>query len=256
MAQIWLRRKLLLNLTIRTLRIQYRQTILGYAWVFLSPLAQLLVLYFVFAGVLGRGDGTDNFVLVLALGFFPWHLYAQAISGGSESLVRARNLIGSISLPRDFIVISAVLTRILDFLVIVVLTVFILVWTGQSPSLSAVWVPIIFFSQLAFTVGMALPLAALNVFYHDVRFLLGVVLRVWFWMTPVFYTVEEVPEKYRFAYDFNPMAQFIDAYRVALISGTSPSLGSITFIVAAPCVALVVGYFIYSKLERTLVDRA
>lgn len=256
LQRIFLRRKLLYDLTLRSLRLQYTQTILGYFWVVLSPLAQLLVLNFVFAGILGRGGDSDQYVLVLALGFFPWHLYAGAISGGSESLVRARGLIGSMSLPRDFLVIASVSARILDFVVIVALMIGLLVWTNHAPPASVVWVPLIFFFQLVFTVGLALPLAALNVFYHDVRFLIALFLRVWFWMTPVFYTVDEVPEQYRFVYELNPLAKFIDAYRLTMLSGRTPAAADMAYIVFVPVLVLILGYVVYSKLERTLVDRA
>ena len=256
LLRVWQRRKLLLDLSVRSLRLQYTQTILGYGWVVLAPLAQLLVLNFIFAGVLDRGSDTHQYVLVLALGLFPWHIYATTLSAATESLVKARNLLSSIALPRDFLIISSVLAHVWDFVVVVLLTMALLIWTDHAPPLSAAWVPAILLAQLVFTIGLALPLAALNVFYHDVRFLLIVVLRVWFWMTPVFYTVEDVPERYRFLYDLNPMAQFVDAYRITLLSGKTPPLDNMAYVFLLPVVVLVIGYVAFSKMERSLVDRA
>ena len=244
-------RRLLLNLTVRTLRLQYRQTVLGYAWIVLNPLVQLSVLYIVFGLILGRGAGIENYVVVLALGFFSWHLFSQAITVGSESLTQARNIFHPPS-TGPLCALRCVLTYprlhrdrphdcpALD-------------GDRRDTPITAVWIPIIFLAQLMFTIGLALPLAALNVYYHDERFLLNVVIRVWFWITPVFYTVKEVPERYRFAIDWNPLARFIDAYRLVLLSGKTPSADNLAFILVVPCVALTVGYYIFSKLEHNIV---
>jgi ABC-type polysaccharide/polyol phosphate export permease len=108
---------------------------------------------------------------------------------------------------------------------------------------------------LLFVVGLAMPLAALNLFFHDVRFLVGVVLNLWFFFTPIFYSVELVPSSYRFLYDLNPMARFVGAYREAVLLHGSPPAASLLIATLATLGVLTLGSYVFRKLEPRFADR-
>ena len=106
-----------------------------------------------------------------------------------------------------------------------------------------------------FILGLTLPLAALNLFFHDVRFLVGVALTLWFYLTPVPYPVDIVPRTYRWLYDLNPMSLFINAYRRVLLHGESPDLEKCSLGLGISSSTLLIGYYLFKKMEPTFADR-
>jgi ABC-2 type transport system permease protein len=249
------RRALLWHLTKRMLRAQYKRSLLGYAWLVLNPLSLLLTLAFVFTQILPHPDIDHPFVLVLSLGLFPWLFFSIAISAATESIGAHAGLVKAVYFPRDFLVIATVLTKLPDLFVGAVFILIALAVLGEPLYWTVIWVPILFLTQLLFTLGLALPLAGLNLFFHDIRFLVGVVLHLWFFLTPVFYSMELVPERFRFAFDLNPMARLVGAYRDVVLAGGSPSVESLLFVSLAGLLALVGGYYLFGRMEGTFADR-
>jgi ABC-2 type transport system permease protein len=252
---LWARRHLLVNLTVRSVRAQYKQSVLGYAWLFLNPLTQLATLTFVFTAIFkSRGDD-DPFVLFLAVGLYTWNFFASATTHATESVVSSARMIGAVYFPREFLVLSAILVRLVDFAMTLVIILVAFVVAGQELTWTFAWAPLIFLLQFLFMLGLALPLAALNLFFHDVRYLLGVVLHLWFFFTPIFYSLDDVPERFRPLYELNPMARFIGAYREALLDNGSPASTGILLGLIAACVSLAAGYYIFRRMEPRFADR-
>ncbi len=131
----------------------------------------------------------------------------------------------------------------------------IMMYYGHPPESTAVWVPLLFFIHLLFTLGLSYPLAALNLFFHDVRFLVGVALTLWFYLTPVIYPLSRVPPKYAFIYDVNPNALFIDAYRRVILHGQVPALEKTLVGLGVSVVTFLVGYYLFKKMEPHFADR-
>src|SRR3990170_1679127 len=214
-AVLWQRRELLWSMTGRNIRSQYKQSILGYAWVFVNPLMQMLVLTFVFSTILRIGSDVINhpFPLFLFVALLPWMFFTNAISGGTDSVVASASLVTKVYFPRELLVMATVFSKVVDLLFGLLILFGLMVFYNESPSWTVVWVPVIFAIQLLFTIGLALPLAALNLFFHDVRYLVGVVLLVWFYITPVIYPVEMEPDRYKVLFDLNPLSLVLNAYR-------------------------------------------
>jgi ABC-type polysaccharide/polyol phosphate export permease len=148
-----------------------------------------------------------------------------------------------------------VLIRTVDFGVGLVILAVAILLAGESLTWSALWLLPLFCLHLLFVVGLAMPLAALNLFFHDVRFLVGVVLNLWFFFTPIFYSVELVPSSYRFLYDLNPMARFVGAYREAVLLHGSPPAASLLIATLATLGVLTLGSYVFRKLEPRFADR-
>ena len=256
-AVLWQRRELLWSMTGRNIRSQYKQSILGYAWIFVNPLMQMLVLTFVFSTILrvGREVIIYPFPLFLFVALLPWMFFSNALAGGTDSISGSASLVTKVYFPREILVAAAVFSKIVDLLFGLLILLGLMVFYNEYPSWTAVWVPAIFAIQLLFTIGLALPLAALNLFFHDVRYLVGVVLLVWFYITPVIYPVEMVPDRYKVLFDLNPLSLVFNAYRRVLLDGTSPGWDRILLGIAAALLAFLVGYYLFKRMEAGFADR-
>jgi ABC-type polysaccharide/polyol phosphate export permease len=131
----------------------------------------------------------------------------------------------------------------------------LMVYYGEPPALTSWWLPVLFTIHMVFALGLTLPLAALNLFFHDMRFLVGVAITLWFYLTPVLYPVDLVPEEYQFLYDINPNSLFINAYRRVLLHGDDPGLEKVLLGLVIAVATFLVGYYLFKKMEPSFADR-
>lgn len=254
-VNIWRHRDLLIHMISRNIRMQYKQSILGYAWIFLNPLTQLLTLAFIFS-IVFPSEHTQGvpYTLFLFVGLLPWVLFSNAVMGAVDSIVGGANLVTAVYFPREILVVAAILVRFVDLLAGLVILLALIIYTGHPIGWSATWLPVLFLLHLIFISGLSLPLAALNLYFHDIRYLVGVIIYLWFFLTPILYPLSQVPDEYRWIYRLNPNGRLIEAYRYALIDNVSPPLGSVGIIAGLAVVSLAVGYFIFKKMEGSFAD--
>ena len=252
---IWRNRDLLLHLISRNIRTQYKQSFLGYAWILLNPLTQLLTLAFIFSVVFPSQQQQDvPYTLFLFVGLLPWVFFSNAVLGAVDSIVSGSTLVTAVYFPREILVVAAILVRFVDLLAGLIILLVLIIYTGHPIGASALWLPVLFLLHLVFISGLSLPLAALNLYFHDVRYLVGVIIYLWFFLTPILYPLSQVPEEYRWIYRLNPNGRLIEAYRYALIENVSPPLGSVGIIAGLAVVCLALGYFIFKKMEGSFAD--
>ncbi len=251
----WGRRSLLWHMTLRHLRGQYKQSVLGYAWAFVNPLSQMIILSFVFSTILRVPTSDVPFPLFLFVGLLPWIFFSAAVSSATDSVVGASSLVTKVYFPREVLPTAAVLTKVVDLVLGLLILGMLMLYYGRPPEVTTVWVPLLFLIHLLFTLGLSYPLAALNLFFHDVRFLVGVALTLWFYITPVIYPVDVVPEKYRVFYDLNPNSLFINAYRRVILHGQSPGLDKLALGLVIAIITFLAGYYLFKKMEPSFADR-
>lgn len=255
LAAFWRRRDLLWHMTLRHLRGQYKQSVLGYAWAFVNPLSQIVILSFVFSTILRIPSDNVPYPLFVFVGLLPWIFFSGALSSATDSVVNAASLVTKVYFPREVLPTAAVLTKLVDLGFGLMILGALMVYYGHLPELTAVWLPLLFFIHIVFTLGLAYPLAALNLFFHDVRFLVGVALTLWFYLTPVIYPVDLVPDKYEPLFDLNPNSLFINAYRRVFLYGEAPSLEKTMLGLAIAAATFFVGYYLFKKMEARFADR-
>jgi lipopolysaccharide transport system permease protein len=242
-------------MTVRHLRGQYKQSVLGYAWAFVNPLSQMLILTFVFSTILRIPSEGVPFPLFLFVGLIPWMFFSNGVSSATEAVVGAAGLVTKVFFPREVLPTAAVFTKLVDLGFGLLILGALMVYYGQPLPLTALWLPVLLLIQTIFTLGLSYPLAALNLFFHDVRFLVGVTLTLWFYLTPVIYPVDLVPEKYQWIYDLNPMSLFINADRRVLLHGESPGLEKVALGLAISLATFLIGYYLFKKMEPGFADR-
>ena len=195
------------------------------------------------------------FPLFLFVGLLPWIFFSNAISSATDSVVGASSLVSKVYFPREVLPTAAVLTKLVDLGFGLVILAMLMVYYGDAPAATVWWFPILFSIHMIFVLGLSYPLAALNLFFHDVRFLVGVALTLWFYLTPVIYPVDLVPDKYRFLFDINPNSLFINAYRRVILTGDSPGLEKVLLGLVISVLTFVIGYYLFKRMEPAFADR-
>ncbi len=253
--EMWRRRELLWHMTVRHLRGPYKQSVLGYAWAILNPLSLMLTLSFVFSVLLRFESGGIPYPLFVLMGLIPWLFFATALSSATDSITGAFSLVTKVYFPREVLPTAAVLTKLVDLGFGLMVLVPLMIYLSYPPQWTIVWVPVLLAIHFLFVMGIALPLAALNLFFHDVRFLVGVVLTLWFYLTPVIYPVDIVPEKYKIVFDLNPNALFINAYRRVVLEGGHPGTDRLLLGLGIATLTFLIGYYLFKRMEPRFADR-
>ena len=268
-SELTMHRELLANLTLRELRGKYKRSALGWAWSLLNPLASMIVYSIVFAVILkvdvepGDPSGRDVFALFLLCGLLPWTFLANSMSGGTESLVGNANLIRKVWFPRQILVGATVGSVLITFLIeMTVLTVALLV----AGSMVLPWllpaIPLVLLLT-AFSLGIALVLSVANVYFRDMRHLIGIVLQVWFYLTPIIYPLELVPKEEEVlgidvpARDLillNPMTRFVEAFRDLFYDLRWPTASTIGYCLAWSAGMLAIGWWVFTRAEGRLAE--
>jgi len=250
-------RELLGQMVSSEVKARYKQSILGYFWIILNPLAQMLVMSFAFSIIMRiPTNATSNipYSVFLFVALLPWNLFSNSLSSACGSLVGSASLITKVYFPRTILVLSTVMAKIIDFaLALTVLVVYMIAY--QLPiNLNILWVIPIFFIQQIFTLGLSLFFAAANLLYRDIQYLLSLLLLLWMYLTPVIYPVDLVPEKYRFVFQLNPMSVIVNAYRQTILGGGMPNLMSMSIALVVSVLVLLVGFSYFKSREKIFSD--
>lgn len=246
--------ELLHELTMREIKQRYKQSVLGYAWVILNPFFQMLVMAFVFSIIMRIPDLGVPYALYLYAGLLPWTLFSNSLVSASNILVSNAGLITKIYFPREIFVASTILAKIVDFLLASTVFVAFMFYFRVGVTWNVLWVLPIFAIQMLFTYGLSLFLAAANLFYRDIQYLLGLVIMIWMYLTPVIYSTEIFPAHYRWIFQLNPMAVIINAYRQVILAGGMPNLRSLAIALVLSVVLLLISYKFFKKVEGVFAD--
>lgn len=246
-------RELLIELTMREIKQRYKQSVLGYAWVILNPLIQMIVLAFVFQFLL-RFDVGVPYPIFLYVGLLPWTLFSTSLLSSVNALVGNSGLLTKIYFPREIFVLSTVLAKIVDFFLASIVFIGFMVLYGLPFTGYMLWFVPIFIIQNIFTLGIGLLFSAANLFYRDIQYVLSLGLTVWMYLTPVIYPTELFPEQYRWIFQINPMAVFINAYRQVLLGGAHPNFMSLGIGMGVSLLCVMGGYVVFKKMEGSFAD--
>jgi lipopolysaccharide transport system permease protein len=272
-SEIWNSRELLQNLTNREVRGKYRRTALGQLWSLANPISAILIYTFIFSFIfrlpaqVGNPSGIDNYALWLVCGLLPWLFFSRVLSLGVDSLVANAGLIQKVYFPR--IVLPLSLTNATFFTWLLEMGVLV-VALSLLGSFVLPWLPLLalFMALFAlFSVGVAMVLSIINVYFRDLSYLLTIVLQFWFYLTPILYPVELVvtqsdrlgglagtPITLVDLYHLNPVEGFIDIFRNLLYDNRAPELATVLIAVAWTLVAFIAGVWMYSKKEKELAE--
>jgi lipopolysaccharide transport system permease protein len=247
-------RDLLVNWTMRNIKVRYKQSLLGAAWSILQPLSATVILTLIFSRFVRVPTNGIPYPIFYYSALLPWTFFAAAVSSGVTSLVSNMNLVTKIYFPREILPLAAILASLVDFLIASLIFVGMIIFYQIPLSSSFVTVPLILLIQLTLVTGIVLFTSALTVFYRDIRFVVPLGLQLWMYMTPIIYPLSMVPERFRSLYMLNPMAGVIDAYRRVILQGEWPQMNYLLLGAAVSIALLIVAYYYFKRAEAVFAD--
>jgi lipopolysaccharide transport system permease protein len=262
LRELWDYRELLYFLVWRDIKVRYKQTALGAAWAVIQPFLTMVVFTIFFGRLAGiPSDGIPYPVFSFAA-LVPWTFFANAVAQSANSLVGSQNLLQKVYFPRLAIPVSATLACAVDFLVAFAVLLLMMLAYGITPTIHVVWLPLFLALAWISALGIGLWLAALNVLYRDVRYVVAFLIQIWMFATPVVYPSSMLDEPWRTLYAINPMAGVIEGFRWALLGGSAladsePLATPLAMIAVSTMVAILVlvgGALYFRRLERSFAD--
>jgi ABC-2 type transport system permease protein len=251
-SRVWQRRGVLGLLVARDLKVRYASSLLGYLWSVLEPLLMSLIYWFVFTEVFHRSVGEDPYIVFLLAGLLPWTWFTSGLTDGAKVLRNEAKLVRSTNLPREVWVLRVVFAKAVEFfLSLPVLALFVICYGARVNWRILLVLPAAVMLAVLL-VGLGLLLAPLVVLYNDLERIIRLALRLGFYMSPVVFTVQDVPGAFAAAFAANPLAGIFELIR----AGFFPAQLEWTHVAhsaVASLVILVVGWAVFACLERTVL---
>ena len=243
---------LILNFAVSDLKIKYRNSILGFLWSFLEPLLLLGVLYMVFTNVFE--NSIENFPLYLLLGLILYNTMQKGTDLGLTSISSKGDLIKQVYFSRTIPAISATTTAALMLVFeLIVFGVFMAIFQFV-PTTTILLLPLILLLELLLIFGLCLPLSVLNIKFNDIQFIWKVVLQAGFFLTPIFYTLDILPEMLQNILKYSPMVQIMIMARDVTLYNTIPSFESITIAIGTTTLVFIIGFGVFYRLKSNIVE--
>jgi ABC-type polysaccharide/polyol phosphate export permease len=244
---------LLSQITLKEIKSRYKQSVVGYAWVLLNPLFQLLIYSFVFSIIFRFPTNNIPYPIFLFVGLLPWIYFQTSLSAATLSLVDNADLLRKINFPREILPYSVVLSKTVDFFFAFLLLLIFMLVCKIPIQISIVWALPLFFVQMILMTGFSLLFSTLNLFYRDTQYLINLLLLIWLYLTPVVYPLSLVPVKYVFIYKLNPMVGIIESYRSSLFN-LPFDIGTIAWSGFSSLIMFIIGFTIFKKAEKVFGD--
>jgi lipopolysaccharide transport system permease protein len=252
LRELWSYRDLILRLAFSDFKLRYKSSALGFFWSLLEPLLMLLVLYVVFSNLMRIQ--VEYYQLFLLLGIILWNFFDRGTSMSIWGIVGKPNLVQKIYFPRDILVISTCVTAMMmTALEFVVFIIFMAVFRVM-PGMTIFYFPILFTFEFLIVLGLSTALSALNVYFRDVMFIWRVIVQVGFFATPILYPITIFPENIRWIVMLNPMAQIVTMMRDCTLYGIPPEPLNLAYVALSTLVILLIGYFIFDRMEPKFAE--
>lgn len=254
LSELWEYRELLYFFVWRDIKVRYKQTALGVAWVVLQPFFTM-VIFSLFFGRLAKvpSDGVPYPIFAYA-GLLPWTFFAHGVTMSANSLVSNANLVKKVYFPRMAIPIASVLSGLADLVPASAVLLGMMLYYGIYPTAQVAWLPVFVLLALITALGVGIGLAAINVYFRDVRYTVPFLVQSWLFLTPIAYPSSLLPEPWRPLYALNPMVGVVEGFRWALLD-TQPAPGPILWVSGAAALVLLAASALYfRRLERTFAD--
>jgi len=238
---------IILVLTLKELKVRYKGSFLGYVWSVLNPLLLAVVFYFAFKVVVRIP--IENYSLFLISGLFPWHWFASSVGTAPSILLSNASIIKKVNFPRYLLPMASVLNDMVHF----ILSLPVLLFFGLAHKIypSFVWfigIPFLLFAQFLLVYGISLILSAINVFFRDLERLVFIGITLLFYLTPVFYDVSLVPEKYKLILSLNPMFGLITLWRGVFLNNTFDFSLYVVYLFYCTLV-FIIGFYVFNRLS-------
>ncbi|CAM5235082.1 ABC transporter permease [Rhodanobacter lindaniclasticus] len=258
LTAIWSYRHFIVSSIRNDLRSRFARSKLGALWMILQPLAQVAIYALVLSEVLAtKLPGMAiayAYPIYLMAGMVAWALFSELVSRSLTMFVENANIMKKIMFPRVCLPVITLGSALVNNVLLLLATVGIFALLGHWPGVSMLWLPVLLVVTSIFGMALGLILGIMNVFVRDVAQVVGVVLQLWFWLTPVVYMASIIPSRYQGYFQTNPMYHVVTAYQDVMLYGRTPALGGLAMIAAVSLVLLGVSLFLFRRASPEMVD--
>jgi ABC-type polysaccharide/polyol phosphate export permease len=254
LVQLFRYRDLAWQLMLRNIKARYKRSALGVLWTMLNPLLIMTVLTLVFSGLFGLR--AFNYAIYLLSGLVLWQFFSQVTIASIGEIVWGAGLIKRIYVPRTIFAVAAVGNGLVNLLLSLVLLAIIMLVLRVPLSAAMLILPLTVLLTALFTLGFALLVSSVGVYFADVAEIYQIGLTAWFYLTPIIYPLDIIPERYSWIFKLNPMYHMITVIRTPIYLKILPPLHSIVVATLAATITLVIGWWLFSRSADEIAYRA
>ena len=254
LKELWKFRELLFFLTLRDIKVRYKQTALGATWAILQPVLTMILFSFIFGSLAKLPSDGIPYPIFTFTALLPWQLFAFALSQSSNSLVGNQNLISKVYFPRLVVPFSSILAGLVDFTISFLVLVGLMIFYGIGLTITSLLLPLFVLLALISALAVGLWLSALNVKYRDIRYIVPFLTMFWMYATPIAYSSSLIPEKWRWLYSLNPMTGVVEGFRWAILGKSSLDVLSLGISACMVLALFIGGLYYFKRMETGFAD--
>jgi len=253
---IWRYRELFYFLSWRDILVRYKQTVIGIAWSIIRPVLTMIVFTIIF-GKIAKLPSTDApYPILVFTALLPWQFFANALQESSNSLISNSSMISKIYFPRIIMPVSSMIVALVDFAISFVLLGIIMIFYHFIPSWKIIFMPLFLLLAILVSTGAGLLISALNVKYRDFRYIVPFIIQFGLYISPVGFSSDTIPGKWRIIYSLNPMVGVIDGFRWSIIGkGVQFYIPGFIISIILTIILFIIALIYFRKTEKTFADR-
>jgi ABC-type polysaccharide/polyol phosphate export permease len=251
LRDIYRYRELIWALALKELKIRYKRSVLGFLWALLNPMLLMLVLTVVFSTLMPMN--IPHYAVFLLSVLLPWTFFAQTLTYAAESIVGNGDLIKKVRVAKLVFPVAALVSNMINLLLSLIPLVLIVVAMRHPLFVTWLYLPVPIIAFAIFTLGATFLFAAINVYYRDVSHILQILLQIWFYVTPIIYSLDFFPPKYRIFFKLNPLQYYFNGFRLSVYWGMLPTWESVSFSFFLGFVSLYLGFAIFRRKQDEFV---
>lgn len=251
---VWKYRQLLYFLVWREIKIRYKQAFFGIAWAILTPLSQAIIFAIIFGYFLKIPTGGTPYLLIVFSGFVFWNFFSQSVATATYALTGNYNLVTKSVFPKEVLVLASVIGRLPDLLSSFLIIIAILIFYKINLSLIILLVIPLLLLEIILVLGVSLFFASTNVYYRDITALVPLVLTLWLYVSPVMYTIDAFPDKWRAYSLLNPMTGILEGMRDIIFDNQFPEILPLKLSIIITTIIFITSYILFKRLEKGFAD--
>ena len=236
----------------KDIRGKYKGSFLGVLWSFVNPLLSVIIYAIVFHYIMRFQ--IDNYLIYLIAGIIPWTFFTTSITSGMNSIIFNADIIKKVYFPRVILPISSVTSALVNFLISCIIIVIFALISGVGIGYSLLFLPIVALIQYIFTLGIVFILSAVEIYVRDIEHIINFFVGMLFYVTPILYTPDFVPENFSFLLKLNPLAYLIEAYHSIFYYKQIPNLTDLGIVFVLSAFIFTLGYMIFNKLQKGFAE--
>lgn len=231
---------------------KYKNSFLGVLWSFVNPLLQIIVYAIIFPLIMR--SNIEYYVVFMVCGLIPWNYFSTVINRASFTMIENGNILKKVYFPREILPLSVVTSETITFLISSIIIVGFVLGYGLGITINIVFYPILLFVQFVLLLGISLFVSSITVYFRDLQHFIGVLLQLFFYATPIVYSVESIPENFQWILKYNPMTYIIEGYRDIFYYQTMPEIGTLLIVLVIGILLCVTGYIVFNKLQKKFAE--